>query len=71
MLGQLADAGVRGTSAHEALRVLIVYTIGFAAFATRPPIAAPDNAAPPAAEELRSNFDEGLRWLLMGITAPT
>jgi TetR/AcrR family tetracycline transcriptional repressor len=70
VLGQLADAGVSGTSAHEALRVLIVYTIGFAAFATRPPIDAADNAVPPAAEELRSNFDEGLRWLLAGITAP-
>lgn len=71
VLGQLAGAGVSETRAHEALRVLIVYTIGFAAFATRPPIDAPDDAVPPASDELRSNFEEGLRWLLTGITAPT
>jgi TetR/AcrR family transcriptional regulator, tetracycline repressor protein len=71
VLGLLADAGVRGTSAREALRVLIVYTIGFAAFAAGLPIGAAGNATLPAAEELRSNFDEGLRWLLTGITAPT
>jgi TetR/AcrR family tetracycline transcriptional repressor len=71
VLGLLADAGVRGTSAREALRVLIVYTNGFAAFAAGLPIGAAGNATLPAAEELRSNFDEGLRWLLTGITAPT
>jgi TetR/AcrR family transcriptional regulator, tetracycline repressor protein len=71
MLGQLAGAGVSGTSAHEALRVLIVYTIGFAAFATGLPVGAAGDAALPAAGELRNNFDEGLRWLLTGITAPT
>jgi TetR/AcrR family tetracycline transcriptional repressor len=71
VLGQLADAGVGGTSAREALRVLIVYTIGFAAFAARPPIGAPGAAASPAAEELRRNFEQGLRWLLTGITAQT
>lgn len=34
----LGRAGVRDVAAREALRVLIVYTIGFAAFATRPPL---------------------------------
>lgn len=70
VLELLASAGVNGTRAREALRVLIVYTIGFAAFATRPPI---DAGAGPElrAEEMSENFDSGLRWLLAGITAPT
>jgi TetR/AcrR family tetracycline transcriptional repressor len=38
VLGLLAGAGVTGAGARDALRVLIVYTIGFAAFAARPPI---------------------------------
>jgi AcrR family transcriptional regulator len=52
---RLARAGVTGRPAREALRVLIVYTIGFAAFAPR------DSG------ELTSTFDAGLRWLLAGI----
>lgn len=70
MLDLLARAGVSGTAAHEALRVLIVYTIGFAAFATRPPIH-PGAGSPVPAEELSENFDSGLRWLLAGIAGPT
>ncbi len=68
MLTLLADAGVTGTRAREALRVLIVYTIGFAAFTTRPPIDAGAGPELPA-EEVRGNFDSGLRWLLAGIAA--
>jgi len=68
----LARAGVRGQAAGEALRVLIVYTIGFAAFATRAPIEASDDR-PLTPEQLLGNFTNGLRWLLEGIlhTAPT
>jgi TetR/AcrR family transcriptional regulator, tetracycline repressor protein len=62
MLVLLARAGVEGQPAIEALRVLIVYTIGFAAF-DRPRA----DAAVPAAE-LAGNFDRGLRWLLAGVT---
>ena len=58
----LARAGVEGQPAIEALRVLIVYTIGFAAF-DRPRA----DAAVPAAE-LAGNFDRGLGWLLAGVT---
>jgi TetR/AcrR family transcriptional regulator, tetracycline repressor protein len=54
----LAAAGVTGDAGAEGLRVLIVYTIGFAAFAADGPL--------PAAE-LRHNFDRGLGWLLAGI----
>jgi AcrR family transcriptional regulator len=61
VLEHLAAAGVTGDAAREALRVLIVYTIGFAAFDAD----APDQPLPGA--ELRRSFDSGLRWLLSGI----
>lgn len=51
----LTRAGVSGAPAREALRVLIVYTIGFAAFAPR------------ESGEMTNTFDDGLRWLLAGI----
>ena len=70
VLTLLAQAGVTGPAAREALRVLIVYTIGFAAFAGRLPF---DGAgeSPLATDELGRNFDHGLRWLLAGITSPS
>jgi TetR/AcrR family transcriptional regulator, tetracycline repressor protein len=67
MLALLARTGVTGPGAREALRVLIVYTIGFAAFVTRGPIE-PDGDPEPPAEELLANFDTGLRWLIEAIT---
>jgi TetR/AcrR family tetracycline transcriptional repressor len=63
MLALLERTGVTGTRAREALRVLIVYTIGFAAFATEPD----GTRIPP--EEMRDTFERGLTWLLAGITA--
>jgi len=65
-LALLARAGVTGPAAGEALRVLIVYTIGFAAFTARLPSA---EQGPVPADEAARNFDSGLRWLLAGITA--
>jgi TetR/AcrR family transcriptional regulator, tetracycline repressor protein len=64
MLEHLAAAGVTGDAAREALRVLIVYTIGFAAFD-----GAPDERPLPG-PELKRNFDRGLRWLIAGIVGP-
>jgi TetR/AcrR family tetracycline transcriptional repressor len=61
MLEHLAATGITGDAAREALRVLIVYTIGFAAFDGAPE----DRPLPPS--ELRANFDRGLRWLITGI----
>jgi TetR/AcrR family transcriptional regulator, tetracycline repressor protein len=61
VLELLAAAGITGDAAREALRVLIVYTIGFAAFD-----GAPDERPVPHSE-LRANFDRGLRWLITGI----
>lgn len=70
MLALLDRASVGGARAQEALRVLIVYTIGFAAFATtRGPIDVGDETAL-SADEMRGNFDAGLGWLLAGILAP-
>jgi AcrR family transcriptional regulator len=66
MLALLARAGVSGPRAREALRVLIVYTIGFAAFTTRAPL-----GPEPRADELHGNFDRGLRWLLAGVVETT
>jgi hypothetical protein len=68
MLGLLDRAGVPPSSAVDARRVLIVYTIGFAALATRPLF---DDSGEPRvpAEEMHENFRAGLDWLLTGITA--
>jgi TetR/AcrR family transcriptional regulator, tetracycline repressor protein len=68
MLALLERAGVSGTAAREALRVLIVYTIGFSAFATRSPLEVGADRPVPT-KEMSENFDRGLRWLLAGIAA--
>jgi len=65
-LALLGRAGVTGTDAREALRVLIVYTIGFAAFTARFPAAEERRLT---VEDTGRNFDRGLRWLLAGIIA--
>lgn len=69
MLDLLGVAGRTGRSAQEAVRVLIVYTIGFAALATGATIA-PDAERPLSAGEIADNFATGLDWLLAGITGP-
>lgn len=68
LLALLARANVIGPSAREALHALIVYTIGSAAFATRPPFPVSD-PAPPAAGDHAVHFDHGLRWILAGVTS--
>ncbi|MHA6627622.1 TetR/AcrR family transcriptional regulator [Pseudonocardia sichuanensis] len=63
-LEHLAAAGVTGDAAREALRVLIVYAIGFAAFdgdGDGP------GERPLTGAELRGSFERGLDWLLAGI----
>ena len=69
VLALLARQGVAGPRAREALRVLIVYTIGFTTFATQTPLM-PDDQQEPSARELAENFNSGLRWLLNGIAVP-
>ena len=65
-LSLLARGGVSETRARDALHVLIVYTIGSAAFSTRAPIAA-TGATTEGAGSHAVRFDQGLRWLLAGI----
>lgn len=67
MLALLERAGVSGPRALEARRVLIVYTIGFAAFATRPPFEHGGESKLPA-QGIHATFDTGLGWLLAGIS---
>jgi len=67
VLALLARADVTGSSAREGLHVLIVYTIGSAAFATRSPFAT-DEGATPAVVDHATHFDHGLRWILAGVT---
>lgn len=63
----LARAGVTGSEAAQARRVLIIHAIGSAAFAAGSPVAPrPDGALP--ADEDRRSFVHSLRWLLAGIT---
>jgi len=66
-LGLFARAGVAGQQAREAMRVLIVYTIGFAAMAPRLPSGPGGEEPPLSIDELRTNYLNGLRWLLAGI----
>lgn len=60
-LEALARAGVAGQRGRDAMRVLIVNTIGFAAFATED--------GPLAADDVRANHRAALDWLLAGISA--
>jgi TetR/AcrR family tetracycline transcriptional repressor len=60
----LKRCGLNERAAQEAMRVLIVNTIGFAAFSARPSGA---GDGPITAPELRRNFEQGLDWLLAAI----
>lgn len=62
----LVRAGVGGPAGFRARRVLIVHTIGSAAFATGAPVT-PEGDRPLSDRESRSTFVDGLRWLLAGI----
>ncbi len=59
----LARAGVPAAAVPTARRVLIVHTIGFAAFA-----AGAGTTPVLTAGEMRRSFDRGLGWLLDGMT---
>lgn len=69
MLALLARTRVTGTRAREARHVLIVYTIGSAAFAARSPLGDEDTSKS-AIEDHNARFDRGLRWILTGLAAP-
>jgi AcrR family transcriptional regulator len=65
MLALLARGGIDGEPATEAMRTLIVHTIGFAAFATADAIGPAQSTLTPAA--LDRLFATSLGWLLDGI----
>ena len=65
MLELLGRGGIAGPAAVEAQSVLIVFTIGFAAFAARPGFEHQEPAA--RRTRLDDNFDRGLAWLIDGI----
>lgn len=67
MLTMLHRGDIEGTPAQEAMRTLIVHTIGFAAFAVGDPLTPNEsNLTPKSLEHL---FAKSLRWLLDGIAA--
>jgi TetR/AcrR family tetracycline transcriptional repressor len=68
MEGLLAMAGLTGADAREARRVLIIYTIGAAAFATAEPVTQRDGPRI-SRDEAHRNFVRGLKWLITGIVA--
>ncbi|MGQ0575258.1 MAG: TetR/AcrR family transcriptional regulator [Pseudonocardia sp.] len=65
----LARSGVPPADTAQALRVLVVYAIGSAALAARPPIGV-EEPGPLGADELLASFTRGLHWLIRGILAP-
>jgi len=65
MLAMLARGGIEGDPAVEAMRTLIVHTIGFAAFAVGEPIPPAESSLTPKA--LDQLFARSLSWLLDGI----
>jgi TetR/AcrR family tetracycline transcriptional repressor len=65
MLAMLARGGIEGDRAIEAMRTLIVHTIGFAAFATGAPLQPAESTLTPKA--LEALFARSLSWLLDGI----
>ncbi|MBB3039036.1 TetR/AcrR family transcriptional regulator [Hoyosella altamirensis] len=67
MLLLLERAGVDAEAAREAQRVLIVYTIGFAAIAAQSTVEVGATARLQP-RDLRQNFMTGLEWLLRGVT---
>jgi len=65
MLAMLARGGIDGESATDAMRTLIVHTIGFAAFATAEAIGPVQSTLTPEAVERL--FATSLGWLLDGV----
>jgi len=66
---QLQTAGVRGRRADQAQHILIIHTIGFAAFAGHPNIDI-DGQPGRSASQMRSDFTTSLTWLLHGLLKP-
>lgn len=63
MIAALGHAGVEGPAARSAMRVLIVNTIGFAAFS----VGGAGAAGPIEPREVRASFELALDWLLAAV----
>jgi TetR/AcrR family tetracycline transcriptional repressor len=63
MLELLGRGGIEGGAARQAMRALIIHTIGFAAFGAQEPLRE-STLTPKAVEQ---HFTQSLRWLLDGI----
>jgi TetR/AcrR family transcriptional regulator, tetracycline repressor protein len=63
MLAMLARGGIEGDAGRQAMRALIIHTIGFAAFGAQEPLRE-STLTPKAVEQ---HFVQSLRWLLDGI----
>ncbi|MDJ0363485.1 helix-turn-helix domain-containing protein [Rhodococcus sp. H29-C3] len=61
----LESASVPAERVDQAVHVLIIHTIGFAAFASHPNIDSNGYEQPPAV--LRRDFTVGLKWLIFGM----
>ena len=65
MLAMLARGGIEGDGARQAMRALIIHTIGFAAFGAQDPLR--ESTLTPKA--VKHHYVQSLRWLLDGIAA--
>jgi TetR/AcrR family transcriptional regulator, tetracycline repressor protein len=63
MLKMLARGGIEGDRAREAVRTLIIHTIGFAAFGVQEPL----RESTLTAKAVEQHYVQSLRWLLDGI----
>ena len=63
MLEMLARGGIEGDRAREAVRTLIIHTIGFAAFGVQEPL----RESTLTAKAVEQHYVQSLRWLLDGI----
>ena len=62
----LARGGIKGDRAGQAVRALVIHTIGFAAFGAQEPLR--ESVLTPKA--VQEHFVQSLRWLLDGIGHP-
>ena len=67
MLAMLARGGIEADRAQQAMRALIIHTIGFAAFGVQEPL----RESTLTAKAVEQHYVQSLRWLLDGIATPT
>lgn len=63
----MRSGGIFGDQAERAVQVLIVYVIGFAAFATG--VGSDDESPVTRGARMRENFEDGVSWLIGGLAS--